>query len=126
MISNHDQTSDRAIATSKHKRTLPPTFSVYPSLFEMSNYTIDGVPSDIKNLHLKGALHIEILHAGRMVATGDEALDIVNARKDKNHIDPREMDPKDGTPTRQTIRISMNVENPAASCFQQGPIPRHP
>ena len=64
----------------------------------MSNYTIDDVPADIKNLHLKGALHIVILHAGRMVATGDEALDIVNARKDKNHIahyfeiDHREME----------------------------------
>ena len=53
----------------------------------MSNYTNDDVPSDIKNLHLKGAPHIVILHAGRMVATGDEALDITNARKDRNHID---------------------------------------
>ena len=53
----------------------------------MSIYTIDDVPADIKNLHLKGALHIVVLHASRMVETGDEALDIANARKDKNHID---------------------------------------
>ena len=53
----------------------------------MSNYTIDDVPSDIKNLHLKDALHIVILHAGRMVATGDETLNIANAGKDRNHID---------------------------------------
>ena len=53
----------------------------------MSNYTIDNVPADIKKLQLKGALHIAILHAGRMAATGDEALDIANVKKDKNHID---------------------------------------
>ena len=53
----------------------------------MSIYTIDDVPADIKKLQLKGAPHIAILHAGRMAATGDEALDIANARKSRNHID---------------------------------------
>lgn len=71
----------------------------------MSNYTME--PPERRDPYRDSSCWLQ----------GDEALDIANARKDKNRItyyfdiDPREMDAKDGTSLRLTIRISMNVES---------------
>ena len=80
------------------------------------DFTIDNVPDDIQDIRLVGLLYVEILRAGNMMSTGDEAQDRANALKSKNHVAYwAYIHPADATEERSTIRFSMNVVNPDAS-----------
>ena len=49
-------------------------------------FTIDDVPDETQNIRLVGLLYVEILGAGRMMATGNELQVRANALKIKNHV----------------------------------------
>ena len=79
-------------------------------------FTIDDVPDETQNIRLVGLLYVEILGAGRMMATGNELQVRANALKIKNHVVYwAYIHPTDATAKRSTIRSSMNIVNPGAS-----------
>ena len=82
----------------------------------MSDFTLDTVTDDVRNMCLEGELGIQVLQAGPMASTGSHIQDAANTFKKKNHIAYfAGVHSIDVGTRRNTIHWSMDVNLPAAS-----------